>query len=44
MKPPVAKISDIVGRAETYCAAVLLYILSYILCASTDNYDQYAGS
>lgn len=43
MKPPIAKISDVVGRAETYCGAVLLYILSYILCASSKNFNQYAG-
>jgi MFS family permease len=44
LKPPVAKISDVLGRAETYCGAGLLYILSYVLCASANGYDQYAGS
>lgn len=32
-----------VGRAETYCGVVLLYILSYILCASSRGFNQYAG-
>ncbi|PPJ60790.1 hypothetical protein CBER1_02368 [Cercospora berteroae] len=44
LKPPVAKVSDIIGRAETYCFAVALYILSYILCASSNEYNQYAAS
>lgn len=44
LKPPVAKILDVVGRGETYCAAVLLYVISYVLCASTKGYDQYAAS
>ena len=44
LKPPVAKMSDILGRAETYCGAVLVYILSYILCAPPNGYGQYAES
>ncbi|GIZ43834.1 hypothetical protein CKM354_000704700 [Cercospora kikuchii] len=44
LKPPVAKVSDIIGRAETYCFAVALYILSYVLCASSNEYNQYAAS
>ena len=42
--PATAKISNVFGRPETYCTDVLLYILSYILCASADEYDQYDGS
>lgn len=44
LKPPVAKISDIFGRAQTYLLAVALYIISYILCATARHFDQYAGS
>ncbi|RMZ88421.1 hypothetical protein DV736_g4345, partial [Chaetothyriales sp. CBS 134916] len=43
MKPPIAKISDIAGRAETYCAVVLFFIISYALCASSNRFAQYAG-
>lgn len=43
LKPPIAKISDVAGRAETYMAAVVFYIVSYVLCASSHNFAQYAG-
>jgi MFS family permease len=43
MKPPIAKISDVAGRVETYICVVLLYIISYILCATAPSFEQYAG-
>ncbi|OJJ94792.1 hypothetical protein ASPACDRAFT_55597 [Aspergillus aculeatus ATCC 16872] len=42
-KPPIAKISDVLGRGEAYIFAVSCYILSYILCASSQSFDTYAG-
>lgn len=43
MKPPIAKISDVIGRAETYFLTITCYILSYILCASSKTFNVYAG-
>jgi MFS family permease len=43
MKPPIAMIADFAGRAETYCGAVVFYIVSYILCASSNDFNQYGG-
>ncbi|KEF63827.1 uncharacterized protein A1O9_01805 [Exophiala aquamarina CBS 119918] len=43
LKPPIARISDVAGRAETYVAVVIFYIISYILCASAKSFAQYAG-
>lgn len=43
LKPPIAKISDVGGRAETYVAVVVFYVVSYILCASAKEFGQYAG-
>lgn len=42
-KPPVAKISDVIGRAETYVFTILCYTVGYILCASATSFDTYAG-
>lgn len=38
LKPPIARISDVAGRAETYVAVVIFYIISYILCASAQSF------
>jgi len=43
LKPPIARISDVVGRAETYVAVVIFYIISYVLCASAKSFARYAG-
>nr|KAK5448244.1 hypothetical protein LTR18_001332 [Exophiala xenobiotica] len=43
LKPPIAKISDVAGRAETYIAVVVFYVVSYVLCASAKGFGQYAG-
>ncbi|KAI9927049.1 hypothetical protein MW887_003430 [Aspergillus wentii] len=42
-KPPIAKMSDVVGRAETYIFTISCFILSYILCASSKDFNTYAG-
>ncbi|KAF9884742.1 hypothetical protein FE257_001304 [Aspergillus nanangensis] len=42
-KPPIAKVSDVLGRAEAYIFTVVCYILSYILCASSKTFNTYAG-
>ncbi|KZV85789.1 MFS general substrate transporter [Exidia glandulosa HHB12029] len=42
-KPPIAKLSDVIGRAEAYCICITFYIISYIICASAKSMDVYAG-
>ncbi|THC97961.1 hypothetical protein EYZ11_002531 [Aspergillus tanneri] len=42
-KPPIAKLSDVLGRAEAYILTLACYIVSYTLCASSKNFDTYAG-
>lgn len=42
-KPPIAKISDVLGRAEAYTITVSFYVLSYILCASSKTFNTYAA-
>jgi MFS family permease len=43
IKPPIAKISNVIGRGQTYVVAISLYILSYILMASSTNFNTYAA-
>ncbi|KAL1707093.1 major facilitator superfamily domain-containing protein [Schizophyllum commune] len=43
IKPPIAKLSDVIGRGETYLLTISCYLLSYILCASSATVDVYAG-
>mgnify|MGYP000845526832 CR=1 FL=1 len=42
-KPPIAKISDVLGRAEAYTITISCYVLSYILCASSKTFNTYAA-
>ncbi|RDW62587.1 hypothetical protein BP5796_10889 [Coleophoma crateriformis] len=42
-KPPIAKISDVIGRGETYIFTVCCYVLSYILCAKASSFNMYAA-
>ncbi|KAL3448125.1 major facilitator superfamily domain-containing protein [Aspergillus insuetus] len=42
-KPPMAKLADVLGRGEAYIIAVTFYILSYVLCASSQSFSTYAG-
>ncbi|KAF2089532.1 MFS general substrate transporter [Saccharata proteae CBS 121410] len=43
VKPPIAKISDVIGRGETYILTISCYLLSYILCASSKTINAYAA-
>ncbi|KAK7518829.1 major facilitator superfamily domain-containing protein [Phyllosticta citriasiana] len=43
IKPPVAKISDVIGRGETYLITVTFYLLSYVLTAASKNINTYAA-
>lgn len=43
IKPPIAKLSNIIGRGETYILTISCYLLSYILCASAKTINQYAA-
>jgi len=43
VKPPVAKISNIIGRGQTYLVTVSFYIISYIVMASAKDINSYAA-
>lgn len=43
IKPPIAKLSNIIGRGETYILTISCYLLSYILCASAKSINAYAA-
>ncbi|KAK5788680.1 hypothetical protein VI817_009638 [Penicillium citrinum] len=43
VKPPIAKISNVIGRGQTYMMTMCLYILSYILMASAKSLNTYAA-
>ncbi|KAI1212117.1 MFS general substrate transporter [Annulohypoxylon truncatum] len=43
IKPPMAKLSNVIGRGGTYCIAMLFYILSYIIMASARTFNAYAA-
>lgn len=42
-KPPIAKLSDVIGRGETYALLVSFMVLSYILSASSKTFNAYAA-
>ncbi|KAJ9150348.1 Siderochrome-iron transporter [Pleurostoma richardsiae] len=42
LKPLIAKLSDVFGRGELYPIVLVLYLVSYILCAKSPNYESYA--
>ncbi|KAL1864613.1 hypothetical protein Daus18300_007630 [Diaporthe australafricana] len=41
VKPPLAKISNVIGRGKTYLITMSFYILSYILMASSSTLSVY---
>jgi MFS family permease len=43
IKPTIAKLSNVVGRGETYLFTISCYILGYILCASAKSINTYAA-
>ncbi|KAF6836450.1 siderochrome-iron transporter [Colletotrichum plurivorum] len=43
VKPPIAKLSNVIGRGQTYIMTVSFYILGYILMASARGFDAYAA-
>lgn len=43
-KPPIAKLSNVFGRGETYLFCASCYIIGYIMCASSSSFGVYAGS
>ncbi|KAI1391768.1 MFS general substrate transporter [Hypoxylon trugodes] len=42
-KPPIAKLSNVIGRGGTYLIAISFYILSYIVMASAKAFNAYAA-
>jgi MFS family permease len=43
IKPPIAKMADIIGRGETYVFTISCYLISYILCAAAKDFNTYAA-
>lgn len=43
VKPPIAKLSNIIGRGETYLFTISCYLLAYILIASAKSFNAYAA-
>ncbi|KAJ9136590.1 Siderochrome-iron transporter [Pleurostoma richardsiae] len=43
VKPPIAKLSDVIGRGQTYVMTISFYILAYILMASAKTINTYAA-
>lgn len=43
VKPPLAKISNIIGRGPTYLITMSFFILSYVLMASASTFNTYAA-
>ncbi|TVY85123.1 Siderophore iron transporter [Lachnellula suecica] len=43
IKPPIAQLSNVIGRGETYVFTISCYILSYILMASSKSINAYAA-
>jgi len=43
IKPPIAKLSDIIGRGETYIFTISCYVLSYICCSTATSINGYAA-
>ncbi|KAI8294894.1 MFS siderochrome iron transporter C [Colletotrichum sp. SAR 10_98] len=41
--PPVAKVSNVIGRGQTYIMTISFYVLGYILMASSHGFDSYAA-
>ncbi|KAI1372505.1 MFS general substrate transporter [Hypoxylon crocopeplum] len=42
-KPPVAKLSNVIGRGGTYLIAIIFYLLAYIIMASAKDFNAYAA-
>lgn len=43
VKPPIAKLSNVIGRGQTYLITISFYILAYILMASASSFNTYAA-
>lgn len=44
IKPPMAKIADVVGRFEAFCISVLLFTLGYIQQAASRNVQTFVAA
>ncbi|OLN88187.1 Siderophore iron transporter 3-like protein 1 [Colletotrichum chlorophyti] len=43
IKPPIAKLSNVIGRGQTYMTAISFYVVGYILMASSTTFNAYAA-
>jgi MFS family permease len=43
VKPPLAKLTNVIGRGQAYTLGISLYLLSYILMSTAKSFNQYAA-
>lgn len=43
LKTPLAKVADVFGRLESFCIAVVLYVLGYIQLAASTGIESFAA-
>jgi MFS family permease len=43
VKPPIAKLSNAIGRGQTFCGTICCYLVAYILMASSKTFGPYAA-
>ncbi|KAL0935906.1 siderochrome-iron transporter [Colletotrichum truncatum] len=43
VKPPIAKLSNVIGRGQTYIMTISFFILGYLLMASSRDFNAYAA-
>ncbi|KAK6358232.1 hypothetical protein TWF730_007582 [Orbilia blumenaviensis] len=44
VKPPMGKIADVFGRFEAFVLAILFFVIGYIMLASSNSVETYAGA
>ena len=44
VKPPMAKVADVLGRTEGFLISILLYVLGLIMMAACTNFSTYAAA
>ncbi|KAL2164232.1 hypothetical protein VTH06DRAFT_3448 [Thermothelomyces fergusii] len=44
IKPPMAKLADVLGRLEAFCMSIILCVLGYIQMAASRNVQTYASA
>jgi MFS family permease len=43
VKPPLAKLTNVIGRGQTYTLAISFYLISYMVMSTAKGFNQYAA-